>query len=64
MEDRSLTIEETLQSIDDTLKRIEDFLHNGRSISVSYGSGICQKGKVTSPVMIPPIHCEPDSNTD
>ncbi len=39
MEDRSLTIEETLQSIDDTLKRIEDFLHNGRSISVSYRSG-------------------------
>ena len=32
---------ETLQSIDDTLKRIEKFLHENKSISISYGFGKC-----------------------
>ena len=35
------TIEETLQSIDDTLKRIEKFLHENKSISIGCGVGEC-----------------------
>lgn len=35
------TIEETLQSIDDTLKRIEKFLHENKSISIRCGVGEC-----------------------